>query len=154
MFISLAWKFPRSYFLKAALKIYWFSRFTTVFLYVKKPTFSQLPSAGSLSCLIPWWFGCKNRVKKLEIHRKEQADPKGRMVYFPNFAGPYELIVWFINKNIAKDDLGRKWGWRWGSGFEVFVSLPCPVLKFTFTFSLLSSSCLKYDGTEILCGYS
>lgn len=41
-----------------------------------------------------------------------------------------------------------------GSGFEVFVSLPCPVLKFTFTFSLLSRSCLKYDGTEILCGYS
>lgn len=56
------------------------------------------------------------------------------MVYFPNFEGSYQLSVWIANRNTGKYNPGRKRGWRWGSGFEVFVSLPCPELKFNFTF--------------------
>lgn len=77
-----------------------------------------------------WW---NEQAEKLEVCGKEQADPESWMVYFPNFDGPYEWSAWIANKNTTKYNQGRKWRWKQGSGFEVFVSLLCPILKFSFT---------------------
>lgn len=64
---------------------------------MKKPTFSQLHSTDSLSFVILGWFGGTNRDEKLELRGKEQADPEGLMVHFPNFEGPCEWSIWIAN---------------------------------------------------------
>jgi len=76
-----------------------------------------------------WWH---EQGEQLELYGKQQADPEGWMLDFPDFEGPYQWSIWIANKNTGKYNPGRKW--RWGRGFEVFVSLPCPMLKFSFTF--------------------
>lgn len=115
-------------------KIYEFCHLTTVFpLFKDAHIFPASLSWFLIFCdsRMFWWH---EQGEKLEVCGSEQEDPAGWTVYFPNFEGPYQCSIWIANKNTGKYDPGRKWGWRWGSGFEVFVSLPCPELKFSFTF--------------------
>lgn len=86
---------------------------------MKKPTFSQLHSTGSLSFVILGWFGVMNRDEKLELCGKDQADPESLMVHLPDFKGPYECSIWIANQKYYKiRSRKRLGGWRWAVNLE------------------------------------